>query len=318
MNNRLKFQPHRLFVFANGLVRIDNPFFPYIRGEHRYIYEALLGVPTSDFLMLSWPEKNFIFSYVFGVQTFLSDLNLDLYQCQPQTLSPRRIPEYINKQIAFQELSKGVLIGFYNSFEFCNSVIRIAQSRPIFVKIFNKKNTVDIGIATEEKSLLGSIDYSSSKFDMKADISAPSAFSEIKIMKRPPTLFISYSNKDKAFAKQLSTDLNNSGIKVWVDLWEIKVGDSIIEKISKAIQENDYIGVVLSSNSCYSNWVTKELALGLTKELEEKRVVVLPFLAKRCEIPPMLRDKRYVNFIHNYRSALEEVISRLMSDKIKQ
>ena len=294
---------------------LDQKLSPYIRGENRYMYQSLGGIPTSDFLMLSWPERNFIFSYLYGIKTFQTDLNLDLYQCQPSTLMPKYIPDYITKQIAFHELPEGNLIGFYNSFEYCESIIRMAKSHSTFVKIFSKKNTVDIGITTEGPSLLGSIDYSHSKFGMKVDISMANPFSDIKTMKRPSTLFLSYSNKDSTFAKQLASDLKNSGIKVWIDMWEINVGDSIIEKISKAIQENDYIGIILSQHSCWSPWVTKELALAMTKELEQKRVVVLPLLAKKCEIPPMLKDKHYINFVKNYHNALDELTSKLMSIK---
>lgn len=293
---------------------LDQKLAPYIRSESRYIYESLEGVSPSDFLALSWIERNFIFSYVYGAKTFFTDLNLDLYQCQPSTLTPKFIPEYVKKQITFQELPEGHLIGYYNSFEFCDSIIKMAHSKPTLIKIFSRKNTVDIGISVDEPFLLGSVDYSTSKFDTKIDLTT-NPFSEIKTLKRPPTVFVSYSSKDKEFAKQLVSDLRTSGIKVWVDMWEIAVGDSIIEKIAKAIQENDYIAVVLSQHSCKSPWVTKELALALTKELDQKRVVVLPLLAKKCEIPPMLKDKHYINFIKNYRSGLTELVSKLLQVK---
>ena len=294
---------------------LDHKLAPYIRGGNRYIYQSLEGVDTADFLMLSWIEKNFIFSYVYGIKTFQTDLNLDLYKCQPSTLMPKYIPEYVNKQIAFHELKGGNLLGFFNSFEFSSSIIRMAQNCSTFVKIFSRKNTVDIGITREEDHLLGSLDYSKTKFGTKVDISATNPFSDIKTIKRPITLFLSYSSKDRAFAKQLASDLKASSVKVWVDFWEIEVGDSIIERVSNAIQENDYIAIILSQHSCKSTWVTKELSLALTKELEEKRISVLPLLAKKCEIPPMLRDKHYLNFVRNYRDALEELIIKLRNAK---
>ena len=44
-------------------------------------------------------------------------------------------------------------------------------------------------------------------------------------------VFISYSHQDKPFVSKLVTDLASMGAKVWVDLIEMKVGDSIVNKI---------------------------------------------------------------------------------------
>jgi predicted nucleotide-binding protein len=73
------------------------------------------------------------------------------------------------------------------------------------------------------------------------------------------TVFISYSNKDRDFAEKLAADLRASGVGVWFDQWEIKVGDSITQKINDGIHDNDYLAVVLSPDSVASPWVRKEL-----------------------------------------------------------
>ena len=65
-------------------------------------------------------------------------------------------------------------------------------------------------------------------------------------------VFISYSSSDKNFVEKLSKDLNELGIGVWFDKLEIKVGDSIVEKINKGISENDYLAIVLSPDSVNS------------------------------------------------------------------
>jgi predicted nucleotide-binding protein len=73
------------------------------------------------------------------------------------------------------------------------------------------------------------------------------------------TVFISYSSKDRDFAERLAADLRASGVGVWFDQWEIKVGDSITKKINDGIHDNDYLAVVLSPDSVASDWVRKEL-----------------------------------------------------------
>jgi len=39
--------------------------------------------------------------------------------------------------------------------------------------------------------------------------------------------FISYSSMAKKFAEKLANDLNQNGLPIFFDKWEIKVGDSI-------------------------------------------------------------------------------------------
>jgi serine/threonine-protein kinase len=126
------------------------------------------------------------------------------------------------------------------------------------------------------------------------------------------SVFISYSSADSDFAEKLASDLRASGIGVWFDKWEIKVGDSIIQNINDGIHDNDYLVIVLSPTSVQSRWVRKELNAALMKELEESRsVVVLPILCKNCDIPPLLADKHYADFRDDYERGLKEILAVL-------
>ncbi len=131
-----------------------------------------------------------------------------------------------------------------------------------------------------------------------------------------PTLFISYSSEDKGFAEQLATNLRNLGIGIWLDKWEIKVGDSIIEKIEKGIKDNDFLGIVLSPSSVKSRWVRKELSAALIKELKSKSIVILPILLRDCEIPALISDKRYADFRQDYQIGLRELVDVLSSEQV--
>ena len=101
-----------------------------------------------------------------------------------------------------------------------------------------------------------------------------------------PTIFISYSHADRQFVAKLASDLLKQRIRVWWDEWEIKVGDSLLQKIQEGISTSSYLGVVLSPNSVNSAWVQEELDTALVRQLKEKRVVVLPILLQDCQIPP--------------------------------
>ena len=73
----------------------------------------------------------------------------------------------------------------------------------------------------------------------------------------------------------------------------MRIGDSLIEKISAAIHDTDFVAAVISQHSVKSTWVKKELSLAMTKEINGKRVVVLPLLVEKCDLPFFLSDKLY-------------------------
>jgi hypothetical protein len=85
-------------------------------------------------------------------------------------------------------------------------------------------------------------------------------------------------------------------VKVWLDEAEMRVGDSLIERIGNALETADYVAAVLSANSVKSEWVQRELRVALHREFQEKKVVVLPLLLHKVQMPPFLRDKLYADF----------------------
>ncbi len=111
-----------------------------------------------------------------------------------------------------------------------------------------------------------------------------------------PSVFLSHNHGDKPFVRDLANRLTQAGAVVWLDEVDLNVGDSLIERISAAIEEMDYVAAILSPRSVESNWVQKELSLAMTKEVKGRRVTVLPILIEPCDLPEFLRDKLYADF----------------------
>jgi TIR domain-containing protein len=121
-------------------------------------------------------------------------------------------------------------------------------------------------------------------------------------------IFISYSHADKAFVDKLAPALIKNEAHVWVDTWELNVGDSILNRVQEAIQSSSALLIILSKASVASEWCKKELNAGLMRELDEKRVVVLPVLVEDCEIPVFLREKMYADFRKDFKSGLKALV----------
>jgi formylglycine-generating enzyme required for sulfatase activity len=129
---------------------------------------------------------------------------------------------------------------------------------------------------------------------------------------KKPTVFISYSHADKRFVDGLANRLKASGVDVWIDKWMIKVGDSITEKINEGIGASDWLIVVLSCASVSSRWVKEELNAATVKNIEEdKHAFILPVLIEKCEIPSLLRHRKYANFKDDPEYAFQELLEAI-------
>lgn len=126
-------------------------------------------------------------------------------------------------------------------------------------------------------------------------------------------VFISHSSIDKGFARQISTDLSAFGHDPWLDEWQIKVGESIPEKIATGLEDADYILVVLSSGSVASKWVEREWHAKYWDEVSSGRVTVLPMLLSDCTIPTLLKTKKYADFRSSYNDGLDDILAALQS-----
>lgn len=128
-------------------------------------------------------------------------------------------------------------------------------------------------------------------------------------------LFLSHSSKDSNVVLRLAKDLRRRGVSVWLDKWEIEVGDVITEKIQNALQQAQYVAVWLTEHSINSGWVTKEWHSKIYQEIASKEVLVLPLLGEKCEIPFFLGDKKYADFCSSYEEGLNDLLRAISKKK---
>lgn len=106
------------------------------------------------------------------------------------------------------------------------------------------------------------------------------AMAKIKVRPDRPieyySCFISYSWEDKDFAARLHDDLQDVGVRCWLDAKQMKIGDSLIEQINKAIQATDKVLLVLSRSSVRSSWVKYEIRNALQLERDRRKTVLFP------------------------------------------
>lgn len=121
------------------------------------------------------------------------------------------------------------------------------------------------------------------------------------------SIFVSHSSADKNFVRSLAVDLAEMGHRPWVDEWQILGGESIPTKIAEGLAGADYVILVLSKNSVASKWVENEWQAKHWDEISSRRIFVIPVLIEDCEIPTLLKMKKYIDFRQDYELALEQL-----------
>jgi len=140
-----------------------------------------------------------------------------------------------------------------------------------------------------------------------------------KAMTRRHDIFICHASADKQFVRQLAKRLRAYGVKVWLDEWELNVGDSLHTRIEAGIQNSSYMLVVVSRGSLERPWVQRELTVGLTHELKRRHVYVIPVLVDvdPTDLPPMLADKLAADFRRDPERGLKAILRRVgISDRV--
>ena len=130
-------------------------------------------------------------------------------------------------------------------------------------------------------------------------------------MNKKRDAFLSYSQEDKNFAQSIVKKLNESGIEVWWDEWEILAGDSIIQKIfTEGLSKADIFLIVLSNASINSNWVKEELDYAMIKKIEgEFRII--PLVKEKCEIPPPLKPLFWVDLSTDFDAGIKKIVQSI-------
>ena len=123
-------------------------------------------------------------------------------------------------------------------------------------------------------------------------------------------VFVSHSSSDKPFVRRLKDSLQERGITVWLDEAEIRVGESIPEKVAEGIAAAEAFCIVISQASHNSKWVTRELNVFLPRFVQTSGVV-LPCRLDGAPLPGLISDVKYADFSTSYEEGLEALFGAI-------
>jgi hypothetical protein len=126
------------------------------------------------------------------------------------------------------------------------------------------------------------------------------------------TLFLCHSSADKGIVRMVNDDLRRLGAETWLDENNIKVGESIVGKVSEGLKTSQYMVIFLSPESVSSLWTTREWQSFLARQLAGSMITILPVMVAKCEVPAILSDLKYANFSESYHDGLKELRTALV------
>ena len=136
------------------------------------------------------------------------------------------------------------------------------------------------------------------------------------------SVFISYSSKDGAFAKQLHAKLEERKVRCWFAPEDLKIGDNFRTTIDENIHGYDKLLLVLSENSVGSDWVQKEVETAMERERQQQCTILFPIrldgavLEAKAGWPADVRRARHIGDFSKWKSHKHYVkaFNRLMRD----
>ncbi|AYL98114.1 toll/interleukin-1 receptor domain-containing protein [Mucilaginibacter celer] len=129
-------------------------------------------------------------------------------------------------------------------------------------------------------------------------------------------VFISYSSKDDQFVKRLSTDLLKHQVPVWLDAYELSIGDSLPDIIFQGIDDCPFILVVFSAIYKKSPWTSREFEAVLEKEQRDKKKYLIPVRIDEHPLPSEIEERIRVNLSANYDSEMRKLVRFFKSEHI--
>lgn len=104
--------------------------------------------------------------------------------------------------------------------------------------------------------------------------------------------FISYAHLDSVFTDKLVALLSKSGFSIWYDKTCLPTNAPINRDLSNYIVQCNSLILVISQNSCASDWVNDEYSFA-----KNSKINIIPIKIDNCEMPGFLSNYKWIDCI---------------------
>ena len=137
----------------------------------------------------------------------------------------------------------------------------------------------------------------------------------VPIIKKPdkpdpdkPVVFISHRGEDAILAKKLAEEVRRAGFEVWLDEWNIRMGDSIVKRINSGLEDVRYLILCYSESGVLSPWMSREWMSALARQLNGHGINVLPVRLSGGSAPAIMADIRYADLVRDWSRGVKDLL----------
>ncbi|HJS17123.1 MAG TPA: toll/interleukin-1 receptor domain-containing protein [Anaerolineales bacterium] len=115
---------------------------------------------------------------------------------------------------------------------------------------------------------------------------------------RQANIFLIYAHSDKEAVRKLHQRIVKDGIHAWLDAQNLQPGQDWQHEIRRAILDSERVLVCLTrAFNKQPGYRHEELKIALekAKQLDDRRIFIIPVRLERCEMPASLRHLHRVD-----------------------
>ncbi|MFE5558792.1 toll/interleukin-1 receptor domain-containing protein [Streptomyces sp. NPDC056544] len=94
------------------------------------------------------------------------------------------------------------------------------------------------------------------------------------------------------------------GHQVWLDHWEVGIGDSIVRQMDDGLTNYPYLVLCLSQSGVSAPWMSREWMSALARQLDGAGVKLLPVRLTGGDLPAILADIRYADLVTDWNAGV--------------
>ena len=123
-----------------------------------------------------------------------------------------------------------------------------------------------------------------------------------------PHVVIAYTYANNEFARKLAGVLRRDGVSPWIDEVDMSAGVILVNRIAHAVRPVDFVVPLISAASVNTGWLQNDLKAVMTRDINRRRVRVLPARIDSTVLPDHLRTQSYIDFhAHGWKRAFEDL-----------
>ena len=129
-------------------------------------------------------------------------------------------------------------------------------------------------------------------------------------------VFLSYSSKDKEKVRALAERLKQDGLRVWLDAWVIRPGDSIPLKIQQGLEQSRVLLMCMSPEYFASDWGRMEHLTLLFRDPTNAERRFIPLLIAECQPPDIIAQFARIDWQMPSENAYEKLMGACQGVKV--